>query len=60
MFNATKWLQDCMHSVELKWHTNEQVQWPGGGRVNVHIRYHVSGNGPDSVLETSGAIYRNN
>ena len=24
--NAPKWLQDCMLSVELKWHTNEQVQ----------------------------------
>ena len=23
-------LQDYMFSVELKWHTNEQVQWPGG------------------------------
>ena len=22
--------QDCMLSVELKWHTNEQAQWPGG------------------------------
>ena len=20
-----------MLSMELKWHTNEQVQWPGGG-----------------------------
>ena len=29
-FNAPKWLPDCMISVELKWHTNEQVQWPGG------------------------------
>ena len=28
-FNAPKWLQVCMISVELKlkWHTNEQVQW---------------------------------
>ena len=25
-FNAPKRLQDCMLSVELKWHTNEQVQ----------------------------------
>ena len=25
-FNAPKWLQDCMLSVELRWHTNEQVQ----------------------------------
>ena len=24
--NAPKWLQDCMHSVELKWHTNKHVQ----------------------------------
>ena len=30
-FNAPKWVQDCMLSVELKWHTiNEKVQWPGG------------------------------
>ena len=29
-FNAPKRLQDCMLSVELKWHTNEQVQLPGG------------------------------
>ena len=29
-FNAPKRLQDCMLSVELKWHTNEQVQRPGG------------------------------
>ena len=28
--NAPKWLQDCMLSVELKSHTKEQVQWPGG------------------------------
>ena len=28
--NAPKWLQDCMLSVKLKWHTNEHVQWPGG------------------------------
>ena len=25
-FNAAKWLPGCMLSVELKWHTNEQVQ----------------------------------
>ena len=25
-FNARKWLQDCMLSVELKLHTNQQVQ----------------------------------
>ena len=29
-FNAPKWLQDCILSIELKWHTIEQVQWPGG------------------------------
>ena len=29
-FNAPKWLHDCMLSVELRWHTNEQAQWPGG------------------------------
>ena len=27
--NVPKWLQNCMLSVESKWHTNEQVQWPG-------------------------------
>ena len=26
---APKWLQDCMLSVGLRWHTIEQVQWPG-------------------------------
>ena len=30
VFNAPKWLQDCMLSLTLRWHTNEQVQWPGG------------------------------
>ena len=30
-FNAPKLLQDCMLSVELKWYTNELVQWLGGG-----------------------------
>ena len=25
-FNAPKWLQNCTLSVELRWHTNEQVQ----------------------------------
>ena len=29
-FNAPKWLQDCMLSVELRWHTNKQIQCPGG------------------------------
>ena len=29
-FNAPKRLQDCMLPGELKWHMNEQVQWPGG------------------------------
>ena len=29
-FNAPEWLQDCMPSVELKWHMNEQVE--GSGR----------------------------
>ena len=29
-FNSPKRLQDCMLSVELKWDTNEQVQWPEG------------------------------
>ena len=24
-FNAPKWMQDCMLSGELKWHTNERV-----------------------------------
>ena len=28
--NAPKWLQDCMLSVDLKLHTNEQFQWPDG------------------------------
>ena len=28
---APKWLQDCMICVELKWHMDEQVEWPGGG-----------------------------
>ena len=32
---ASKWLQECMLSMELKWHTNEQVQWPGGKNVKV-------------------------
>ena len=34
-FNAPKWLQDCMLSVGLRWHTNEQVQWPRGKNVKV-------------------------
>ena len=29
-FNAPKRLQDCMLPGELKWHMNEQVQWPEG------------------------------
>ena len=29
-------------------------------QIAVHKRYIVVGNGPDSVLETSGAIYRVN
>ena len=33
MFNAPKRLWDCMLSVEMRWHTNEQVQWPGGKNV---------------------------
>ena len=28
---APKLLQDCMIYVELKWHMDEQVEWPGGG-----------------------------
>ena len=24
--NAPKWLHDCMPSVELRWHTNKQIQ----------------------------------
>ena len=26
VFNAPKWLQDCMLSVALRWHTNKHVQ----------------------------------
>ena len=28
-FNAPEWLQNCMFPAGLKWHTNEQVEWPG-------------------------------
>ena len=38
--NAPKWLQDCMLSVALILHTNEQVQWPGGKYVN--LKYLIS------------------
>ena len=34
-FNAPKWLQDCMLTGKLKWHTNEVVQWPWGKKNNV-------------------------
>ena len=30
-FNASKWLQDCMLSIELKWRTNERSSDQGGG-----------------------------
>ena len=29
--NAPKWLQDCMLSVELKWHKNRSGDRGGGG-----------------------------
>ena len=29
MAMCTRWLQNCILSLGLKWHTDEQVQWPG-------------------------------
>ena len=40
---CTKWLQGCLLSFELKWHTNGQIQWPVIGlqiwhqRINRHL-----------------------
>ena len=45
MFNASKWLQDCMHSVELKYHSNEHVQGTGGGG------YCIAGNSSDLISD---------
>ena len=49
-FNAPTWLRDCVLSVcvELKWHTNEQVQWPDGKNVRV---------GHDSRLQTFTLLF---
>ena len=47
VFNAPKCLQDCMLSVGLRWHTNEQVQWPGDKNV---MKYMTSDYKPAPLL----------